>query len=154
MRILWCFVLLSGIAFSRTEFWAPLAPPRAHYSANVKYNDAASRLEGTETIHFRNESGRPIGRVALRWFGDTLSLAANGTPLHGSPARANVTLFDLPQDLAPGAEIALSVTFGAAWKLGPKTGNACSAACWMRKSRVSTTVWPGSAGLQTFSVWL
>jgi len=124
MRILWCFVLLSGIAFSRTEFWAPLAPPRAHYSANVKYDAASSRLEGTETIHFRNDSGRPIGRIALRWFGDTLSVAANGTPLHGSPARANITLFDLPQDLAPGVEIALSVTFGAAWKLGPKTGNA------------------------------
>jgi tetratricopeptide (TPR) repeat protein len=147
MRILWCFILLSGIAFSRTEFWAPLAPPRAHYSANVKYDAASSRLEGTETIHFRNDSGRPMGRLTLRWFGDALAVAANGTALHTSPAGENVTLVDLPQDLASGAEIALSVTFGAAWKLGSKTGNAIA-------SSAVPQLWWGFGTLDDYQVQL
>jgi tetratricopeptide (TPR) repeat protein len=145
MRILWCFVLLSGIAFSRTEFWAPLAPPRAHYSANVKYDAGFSRLEGTETIHFRNDSGRPIGRIALRWFGDSLAVTANGTALPHTPAGANVTLFDLPRDLAPGAEITLAVTFGAAWKLDPATASAIT-------SSVVPQVWWGFGTLGDYEV--
>jgi tetratricopeptide (TPR) repeat protein len=147
MRILWCFALLSGIAFPRTEFWAPLAPSRAHYSANVKYEPGSSRLEGAETINFRNDSGRPIGRVALRWFGDSLSVTANGTALHSAPAGENVTLLDLPQDLAPGAEIALSVTFGAAWKLAPKTGNAIT-------SYAVPQLWWGFGTLDDYQVQL
>lgn len=124
MRILWCFVLFCGIAFSRTEFWAPRTPPRAHYSAEVKYDPGTSRLEGTETIRFRNDAGRPMGRIAVQWFGDSLSVSVNGTAMQRSPATPGVTLFDLPRDLAPGDEIALPVTFGAPWKLDPKTGSA------------------------------
>jgi hypothetical protein len=147
MRILWCFVLLSGIAFSRTEFWAPLAPPRAQYSANVKYDAASSRLEGTETIHFRNDSGRVIGRIALRWFGDKLAIEANGTALQRSPSGKNITLFDLPRDLAPSAEITLSVTFGAPWKLDSSTASAIT-------SFVAPQLWWGFGTLDDYQVQL
>jgi len=66
MRILWCFFLFAGIAFPRTEFWAPLAPPRAHYNADIRYDPATSRLQGNESIRFRNDTGRPIGRIAIQ----------------------------------------------------------------------------------------
>jgi hypothetical protein len=145
MRILWCFILLSGIAFSRTEFWAPLAPPRAHYSANVKHDAGSSRLEGTEIIHFRNDSGRPMGRIALRWFGDSLAVTANGTALPHAPSSANATLFDLPRDLAPGAEISLAVTFGAAWKLDATTASAIT-------SSVVPQIWWGFGTLDDYEV--
>jgi hypothetical protein len=46
------------MASSRTNFWVPAAPPRAHYSVDVKYVPESSRLEGTETIGFRNDTGR------------------------------------------------------------------------------------------------
>ena len=120
MRILWFLFLFAGIAVPRTEFWAPLAPPRTHYTADVRYDPATSRLEGTEEIGFRNDAGRSIGRVALQWFGDSLVVQVDGTSLRRVPSSQSVALFDLPSDLMPGAEIALSVAFGASWKLDPK----------------------------------
>jgi hypothetical protein len=145
MRILWCFCLFAGIAFSRTEFWAPLTPPRAYYNADVNYSAATSRLEGKETVRFSNGTGRPIGRLAFQWFGDTLTVSVDGTPLRRSPGKQNVILFDLPRDLAPGAEITLAVAFGASWTLDPKTQNAITSFAVPR-------VWWGFGTLDDYEV--
>src|SRR5579872_5269381 len=113
MRTLWSLLLFAGIAFPRTPFWAPLAPPRAHYTASVTYTPSTSRLEGTETIAFHNDTSRPFGRLALQWFGDSLAVRTAGTVLPRVPGiQQGVALFDLPNDVPPGGEIALSVTFG------------------------------------------
>jgi hypothetical protein len=145
MRILWFLFLFTGIAVPRTEFWAPLAPPRTHYTADVRYDPATSRLEGTEEIGFRNDAGRSIGRVALQWFGDSLVVQVDGTSLRRVPSSQSVALFDLPSDLMPGAEIALSVAFGASWKLDPKTESAIA-------SSVVPKLWWGSGTLDYYEV--
>jgi hypothetical protein len=78
MRIFGSLFLLAAMAFARTEFWAPVAPPRAHYSIDIKFLPDTSRLEGTETVRFRNDTQRPIRRIALQWYGDVLRVRANG----------------------------------------------------------------------------
>lgn len=147
MRTLWCVLLFAGIAFPRTEFWAPAAPPLAHYSADVKWDPATSRLEGTETIRFRNDTSRPIGRVVIQWFGDALTVSAGGVKLKGAGMVDPGALFELPADLAPGAEIMLTVTFGASWKLDAKTNSAVS-------SYITPRLWWGSGTLDEYEVRL
>ena len=85
--------------------------------AGQKFIADSSRLEGTETIRFRNETRRPIGRIALRWYGDVLRVRANGVSAERSPGKYSVALFDLPHDVRPGGEVELSIDFGAPWKL-------------------------------------
>jgi hypothetical protein len=147
MRILWSLFLFAGIAFPRTEFWAPLTPPRVHYIADVKYDPAASRLAGTETIRFRNTTGRPMGRIALRWFGDSLSVEADRLALARISGTPNVALFDLPRDLEPEREITLSIAFSASWKLDAKTESAIT-------SSVVPQLWWGFGTLDDYQVRL
>ena len=52
-------------AFAATPFWSPAVPPRAHYAIEVSYSATNQQLEGTTVIRFRNETRRPIGRIAL-----------------------------------------------------------------------------------------
>jgi tetratricopeptide (TPR) repeat protein len=122
-RILSIF-LFTAIAFARTEFWAPAVPPRAHYSIDIKFDSDTSRLEGTETIRFGNDTRRPIGRIALQWFGDVLRVRANGVAAARAPGTQSIALYDLPKDVQPGSQVELSVEFGASWKLDPSTGSA------------------------------
>jgi hypothetical protein len=72
-------LLLTTAAVARTGFWAPVAPPRAHYAIKAKFIPDASRLEGSETIRFRNDTLRPIGRIALDWYGEILSVRATAS---------------------------------------------------------------------------
>lgn len=147
MRILGSIVLFTAIAFGRTEFWAPAEPPRAHYSVDIKFVPGTSRLEGTETIQFRNDTRRPIGRIALRWFGDVLRVRANGVAARRSPGKQSVALFDLPQNLQPGGQIELSVEFGATWKLDQRAGSAIT-------SFLSPQLWWGFGTLDDYEVRL
>jgi len=111
-------ILLATLSPAATPFWSPLTPPRAHYSADLTYDPAASRFAGTETIRFRNTTDRPIGRIALQWIGELNSVSINGTPLRRVPAVRQVALFDLPSD---DNNVTLSITFAVAGKLDPKT---------------------------------
>jgi len=133
------------MAFAHTEFWAPVAPPRAHYSIDAKFVADASRLEGTESIRFRNDTRRPIGRIALEWYGDVLKVRANGVPAERSPGKYSIALFDLPQAVRPGGEIELSIDFGAPWKLDPHTGSAIT-------SFLSPYLWWGFGTLDNYEV--
>jgi hypothetical protein len=116
--------LLVTTAFARPAFWAPLEPPRAHYSVDVRYLPTDQRLEGTETIRFRNDTRRPIDRIALRWFGEIVAVRAGGSAATGAPGKHSVALFDLPHAIAPGRELALEVDFSAPWKLDSRTASA------------------------------
>jgi hypothetical protein len=139
--------LFTTMAVARTDFWAPVAPPRAHYSVEVRFVADASRLEGTETIRFRNDTRRPIGRIALDWWGDVLRVRANGVASEGAPGKHSIPLFDLPSEVAPGGDVNLEVEFGASWKLNSKTGNAIT-------SFVSPRLWWGFGNLDDYQVRL
>jgi hypothetical protein len=139
--------LFATMALARTAFWAPVAPPRAHYSIDVRFAADTSRLEGTETIRFRNNTRQPIGRIALDWFGDVLRLRTNGVPAELSPGKHSIALFDLPKDVAPGGEMELIVDFGAPWKLSPRTGSAIT-------SFLSPHLWWGFSTLDDYQVRL
>jgi hypothetical protein len=147
MRILWCAFLFAGIAFSRTEFWAPLQPPQAHYSADVRYDPATALLEGTETIRFRNGTSRPIGRVQLQWLSDSLTVEVEGKPLRRWPVDRRTYLFEFPSDLAPGTEIALAVRFSAPFPLNASDGSAIT-------SFVTPRLWWGFGTLDDYEVRL
>lgn len=130
---------------ARTEFWAPVAPPRAHYSVNIRFVADTSRLEGTETIRFRNDTRRPIGRIALKWYGDVLRVRANDVPAERSPGKYGIALYDLPQDVRPGGEVELSIDFGAPWKVDPHNGSAVT-------SFLSPHLWWGFGTLDDYEV--
>jgi hypothetical protein len=80
-------------------------PSRANYSITVRIDPAGGRLEGSETIRFRNTAARPIGRVAFLFGGDQLRLrGAERVPGVKSPA-----LFELAKSVAPGETAELVV---------------------------------------------
>jgi hypothetical protein len=39
-------------------------------AADVSYSPTDQQLEGTTVIRFRNDTRRPIGRIALDWYGE------------------------------------------------------------------------------------
>jgi hypothetical protein len=123
MKTFAMIVLFTTMAAARVNFWAPVNPPRAHYSITERFVVESSRIEGTETIRFRNNTRQPIGRIALEWHGDVLHVRANGVPVEPAPGNPSIALFDLPRALAPGGEIELAVDFGAPFKLNPHTEN-------------------------------
>ena len=127
MRLFGSVFLLAVTAFARTAFWAPVVPPRAHYAIDVGFIPDPGRLEGTETIRFRNDTRQPIGRIALEWFGEILRVRANGAVATRTPGKQRVALFDLPEDVPPAGAIELSVEFTAGWKLDAGTGSAITA---------------------------
>lgn len=121
---IWAFIfLITTTAVARTDFWAPVAPPRAHYSVKEKFIADPPHLEGSETIRFRNDTRRPLGRIELYWQGEIVRVLANGRDATPSPGKYTVPLFDLPSDVAPGGRIELTVDFRAPMELDPKNGS-------------------------------
>ncbi len=147
MRTFGFILLFTTLGWARTEFWAPVAPPRAHYSVDMKFVPDPARLEGTETIRFRNDTQRPIGRIALQWYGNVVRVRANGVPAERAPGKYSVALYDLPKDVRPGGEIELSIDFGTPWKLDPKNGSAIT-------SYLSPQLWWGFGTLDDYQVRL
>jgi hypothetical protein len=147
MRAFLLVFLCAASAVARTEFWAPVVPPRARYSIDVRFAPETLRLAGTETIQFRNDTRQPIGRIALDWFGDVLHVRADGAPAEPSRGKYGIVLFDLPRDVAPGEEVKLSIDFGAPWKLDPHTGSALT-------SFLAPRLWWGFGTLDDYEVRL
>ncbi|MDR3675151.1 MAG: M1 family aminopeptidase, partial [Acidobacteriota bacterium] len=147
MRTFAFIFLITTTAVARTDFWAPVVPPRAHYSIDARFVADASRLEGTETIRFRNDTRQHIGRIALDWYGDILHVRANGVPANPSPGKYSVALFDLAGDVAPGGEVQLAVDFVTTWKLDPHSASAIT-------SFVGPRLWWGFSTLDDYEVRL
>jgi tetratricopeptide (TPR) repeat protein len=117
-------LLSAGPAFAPTEFWAPLAPPRARYVIDAKISADGARLDGSAIIRFRNSTARPIGRVAFQWFGDRLRVHANGKPARAAAGKHEPALFDLPQEIVPGERLEIVAEFGVSGRLDARTGSA------------------------------
>ncbi len=111
MRLLASLLLLASAASARTAFWTPANPPRAAYTIEARLDPDKGRLEGAEIIRFRNDSARPIGRLALRWDGEPLRVRANNADATPVPDVPSVKLFDLPKDIAPGESVELRIDF-------------------------------------------
>jgi hypothetical protein len=109
---------------SANEFWAPVVPPRAKYHIVVGYSPDAQRLQGTQGIRFRNDTGRRIDRVAFRWYGEITSVRSNGAVARRPPGQYAQHLFHLPQPLPPGGDIELAVEFAANWPLDSRRSSA------------------------------
>src|SRR6516162_9354242 len=101
MRIIGCLILFAAVAFGRTEFWTPANPPHATYIIDARIYPHAGRLEGSETVRFRNTTSRPIGRLAFSWEGDQFRLRASGAEGERVPGVQSPVLFELPKDIAP-----------------------------------------------------
>jgi hypothetical protein len=144
----WAFIFLfATMAVARTDFWAPVAPPRAHYSIDERFIADPPHLEGSETIRFRNDTRWPLGRIELYWQGEIVRVRANGLLATPSPGKYTIPLFDLPGDVPPGGEIELAVDFRAPMKLDPKNESAVT-------PFLSPRLWWGFGTLDDYEVHL
>ncbi len=144
---------LTGSGMARTAFWAPAVAPRAHYAVTLKFSSDVTRLVGTETIRFRNTTRRPIGRLALEWYGDLQTVRVDGISLERVPGTVSVALYDLPHEVAPGGDVALTVDFDAPWALDPQTKSAMTSSRATRYfDGVSPRLWWGFGSLDDYEV--
>ena len=145
MKTLVFILLFATAAVARTDFWAPLAPPRAHYSIDERFVADPPHLEGSETIRFRNTTERPIGRIALKWHGEISSVRANGVAVTPPPGKYTPVLFDLPLDLPPGGNMEMAVDFRVPMKFNEKNGSAIT-------SYLNPLLWWGFGTLDDYEV--
>ena len=145
-----------GAAPAADSFYTPAEPPTSRYVIDARFDAGAGTIEGRETIHLKNAGRDPLGVVAVDWTvnpGQSLEIAVAGRrlfPGEGAPPapRTSPIFIRLPEPLAPGASVALDVSFGT------KTGSS-------RKPDVFTTSrwfprlwWDGLAHHDAFSVKL
>src|SRR5262249_15787202 len=116
-------------------------------AVDLQFLPDPGRLAGTEIIHFRNETRWPIGRIALRWFGEIASVRANGARAERMPGQQATPLFDLPADIPPGGEPDLAIEVSAPWGLNAKTASAIT-------SFLSPQLWWGFGTLDDYEVKL
>ncbi len=119
-----------------TGFWTSPDPPRAHYTIAADIDPAAGRLQGSETVRFRNTTSRPLRRLALDWSLDAqhdVQVRSDGevVPFLGVAADASLSaplLFDLPEVAMPGAGVELEIEFGMT--AGSSEGEKLTLAGW------------------------
>ncbi len=110
-----------GTGRSGTGFWAPVVPPRTHYTidCSVVTSGRPLSLRGTEVIRLTNMSERPIFRLALacpRGSPENLEIEAGGAslPVLGAGeggSRPRALLFELAEALLPGQKLELEIGF-------------------------------------------
>lgn len=120
------FMLWSSLAALGTQggFWSPVEPPRAQYQIECTFDATSRLLQGKETIIFRNTTLHAIERLALGWSlgpQKSVSAIANGKPaaLLVPPGQVEVNgplLLQLPEPLAPRAELELKIEFRNSYK--------------------------------------
>ncbi|HUW20334.1 MAG TPA: M1 family aminopeptidase [Sedimentisphaerales bacterium] len=115
------FGRLRGEDASRNHFWVPKDPPKAHYKIDCSIDPAKGLLEGKEIIRFRNSTGAPIHRFAIKWFSyeevpleikSSMQFTVNGRtvlPLTGKAA--GPVVFELPDVLKPRKKVNLQIEF-------------------------------------------
>jgi aminopeptidase N len=147
MRAFGFLFLFASLSAARTNYWAPLNPPRAHYFVDERFVSDPPHLEGSETIRFRNITDRPIGRIAFLWDGEIPSVRANGVAAAPASGKPSTSLFDLPADLQPGAEVELAVEFRTPVDWDRKTDSAIT-------SFLNPLLWWGFGTLDDYEVRL
>jgi len=108
MKIVIFALFWSTAAFANTDFWAPLDPPQVSCRIEARLDASASRITGSETIRFTNNTSRPIGRVAFKFDGEELKVRANGIAAARVAGVKNPALFEFAPELAPGASAELA----------------------------------------------
>jgi len=104
---------------SAGSFYTPAEPPVSRYAIDARVDVAAAAVEGREAIFLKNTGRAPIGVVAFDWTtgpSSTLEVRAGGRrlfPMDGAPSdpRPRPIMITLPEALAPGATIELTVAF-------------------------------------------
>ena len=100
-------------------YFSPVDPPASRYVIDARVDVDQGVLEGRETIRVKNTCSRPLGVLAFDWdFGPSSSLEVSlpgvklFPPADGLSDPQKRPLFvNLPEPLAPGAEITLSAAF-------------------------------------------
>ena len=109
MKIIGLLAFFSIPAFAGSVFWAPANPPRARYRIEARVSADASRLDGSETISFTNNTSRPIGRVAFLFSGNELRVRVRGESANRIAGVKHEALFELPREVPPRAGVELAV---------------------------------------------
>jgi hypothetical protein len=112
----------------KAGYWAPVDSPPAHYTIDCRIDPASGKIDGTETIRFRNGTSLPIRRLALEWAlssDQTLEILINGKPVpiladSGETNPFSPLLYELPQPLLPDKEIELNAKFSKTFQAAGK----------------------------------
>jgi tetratricopeptide (TPR) repeat protein len=123
-------------------FWAPVTPPRAHYTIEGRVDPPAGRLDLTESIQFKNGSPRAMNRLALNWPFDCKrrpEITVGGRPVSivndtGEDKLPSVLLLGLPQALSPGSELDLRIQLSG-WFTGATQSQAIRREDWYPQLR-------------------
>ena len=95
------------------------APARSQYTLSASLDYAQHSLSAAEQIHYFNATGDTLSDLTLlietnhsegAFFLDTLSWS-DGSPVEGYRLDGHALSFSLPRPLAPGQDLALSLTF-------------------------------------------
>ena len=105
------FLLFIASASARTTFWAPATPPRAAYKIDARISADGSRLDGTETVRFRNDTKRPFGRLAFDFSPTDLKVRVNGAAAVKVEGVQSPQLFELAKEIAPGEQAEITAEF-------------------------------------------
>jgi tetratricopeptide (TPR) repeat protein len=112
-----------------SPFQAPIAPPRALYTIDVRLDLNSGRFGGEQRIRFKNESYLTLSRLAMYWplleEGGKLSVTVGGNSVQiktdaVAPDGHPLAVFDLPQALPPGREIHIGCQFRIEENAGAK----------------------------------
>jgi hypothetical protein len=143
-------------AAAAQPFYSPSIPPSSRYVIDARIGAGGSPIEGRETISLKNSGREALGVIAFDWnvgAFSTLEVSAGGRrllppdgPSSAPPQRP--ILVPLPQPLAPGAGLELSISFSL--KSGTaQTGTEFSSSQWYPR-----LWWDGLEHHDSFSVKL
>ncbi len=101
------------------SFYTPANPPSSRYVIDARVDPASGTVEGRETISLKNTGREPLGVIAFDWAvgaESTLEVSTGGRrifPPEGAASEpfALPVMVPLPEPLAPGASLDLSVSF-------------------------------------------
>ena len=99
---------------TRTNYWAPKEPPRAHYTINCSIDPSNGFLEGTEIIRFKNTTSQPMYRLAMKSCSQkNMEITVNGKPVSilAEQGSDDIILFELPEPIRPGDQVNLEIKF-------------------------------------------
>lgn len=110
------------IESSNRNFWTPSSPPGSTYTIRCRVDTSQGMLAGSETIRLTNPTTRSMYRLALDWSENsrqTVAISVSGTPISllSDSAQSTSTppiMFDLPEPLAGGKSVDLTIAFSEA----------------------------------------
>jgi hypothetical protein len=129
-----CLLLLvtSGVApqaLSGSNLAVPLDPPRALYTIDctVRFEPGAAVISGVEEIVLTNSSPQALTRLAFEWEPGrhhAIAVSVGGVsapPLsRGADAEESLVLVTLPESIASGQELTLTVRFESTYTFEPE----------------------------------